>query len=202
MAEAEKYVNQKHLLRYSLHEQLIHGMRVSNLAYELAKELGLSQDFCKDMAIAGMLHDIGKEQVSGEMDEEQDHLIVEEIHYVRLHAQASYEILKNRGYSQRILEAVRYHHENMDGSGYPGNLMGEAIPLGARIIRVCDVYAALTSDRPYRQSFDKKTAMELMIEDIKDFDLRVFLAFQRMIHTKEERKIQISEMLIWDSQYV
>ena len=189
---SEKYVNQKHLLQYSLREQLVHGMRVSNLACGLAKELGLPEDYCYDMAVAGMLHDIGKERVSNALDEDAERLIVEEIHYVRLHSQASYEILKQRGYSERILQTVLYHHENMDGSGYPENLSGEAIPLGARIIRVCDVYAALTSDRPYRKSFDRKTAVELMIEDIKDFDIKVFLAFQRMLHEEEEPVIYLS----------
>ena len=74
----------------------------------------------------------------------------------------------------------------MDGSGYPENLAGEGIPLGARIVRVCDVYAALTSDRPYRTAFDKKSAVELMIESVKDFDVKVFLAFQHYIHSREE----------------
>lgn len=191
MTTSEKYVNQKHLLQYSLREQLVHGMRVSNLACGLAKELGLPEDYCYDMAVAGMLHDIGKERVSNALDEDAERLIVEEIHYVRLHSQASYDILKQRGYSERILQTVLYHHENMDGSGYPENLSGEAIPLGARIIRVCDVYAALTSDRPYRKSFDRKTAVELMIEDIKDFDIKVFLAFQRMLHEENEPVIHL-----------
>lgn len=189
MTAAKKYVNQKRLLNYSLKEQLVHGMRVSNLAYQLAKELGYDQEFCYDMAVAGMLHDIGKEQISNDLEQNEERLIVEEIRYVRLHSQASYEILKKRGYKQRILDTVLYHHENVDGSGYPENLFGESIPMGAKIIRVCDVYAALTSDRPYRKSFDKKTAVELMIEEIKDFDLQVFLAFQRVLHEYEEREI-------------
>ena len=191
MTTSEKYVNQKHLLQYSLREQLVHGMRVSNLACGLAKELGLPEDYCYDMAVAGMLHDIGKERVSNALDEDAERLIVEEIHYVRLHSQASYEILKQRGYSERILQTVLHHHENMDGSGYPENLSGEAIPLGARIIRVCDVYAALTSDRPYRKSFDRKTAVELMIVDIKDFDIKVFLVLQRMLHEENEPVIHL-----------
>ena len=155
MSAEMKYVNEKHMLQYSLKEQLVHGMRVSNLAYGVAKELRMSQEFCQDMAVAGMLHDIGKELVSSELEKEEERLLVEEIHYVRLHPQAGYEILERRGYSQRVLETVRYHHENMDGSGYPENLAGEGIPLGARIVRVCDVYAALTSDRPYRTAFYK-----------------------------------------------
>lgn len=194
MRDTQHYVNQKHLLQYSLKEQLLHGMRVSNLAYLLAQKLELSPDFCYDMAVAGMLHDIGKELISDAMDAQEEHLIVEEIHYVRLHSKASYEILKARGYSQRILQTVLYHHENYDGSGYPQNLSGENIPLGARIIRVCDVYSALTTDRPYRKSFDKQTAIELMIEDIKDFDLHIFLAFQRVLHEEEERELSLPVM--------
>ena len=191
MNVTEHYVNQMHMLQYSLNEQLLHGMRVSNLAYHLAKKLELSEDFCYDMAVAGMLHDIGKELVSGALDENEERLVVEEIHYVRLHSQASYDILKKYGYSERILETVLYHHENYDGSGYPYNLSGDSIPLGARIIRVCDVYSALTTDRPYRKSFDKKAAIELMIEDIKDFDLQVFLAFQRVLHEEEEKELSL-----------
>lgn len=196
MEAVKRYVNEKHLLQYSLNEQLLHGMRVSNLAYQLAKKLELPEDFCYDMAVAGMLHDIGKELVSNAMDEEQQNLIVEEIHYVRLHSQASYEILKARGYSQRILETVLYHHENYDGSGYPENLSGDTIPLGARIIRICDVYSALTADRPYRKAFDKQTAIELMIEDIKDFDLHVFLVFQRVLHEYEEGELSLPDTII------
>ena len=101
------------------------------------------------------------------------------------------EILKKEGYKETILLAVRHHHENYDGSGYPDNLSGEAIPLGARIIRVCDVYAALTSDRPYRQAFESQSAVQLMIEEIKDFDVKVFLAFQRMIHKNKEKEITL-----------
>ena len=196
MSAEMKYVNEKHMLQYSLKEQLVHGMRVSNLAYGVAKELRMSQEFCQDMAVAGMLHDIGKELVSSELEKEEERLLVEEIHYVRLHPQAGYEILERRGYSQRVLETVRYHHENMDGSGYPENLAGEGIPLGARIVRVCDVYAALTSDRPYRTAFDKKTAVELMIESVKDFDVKVFLAFQHYIHSREEKKIILPYIVV------
>ena len=108
-----------------------------------------------------------------------------------MHSSLGYEELKDQGYSELVLQSVLYHHENYDGSGYPDNLSGEAIPLGARIIRVCDVYAALTSDRPYRQAFESQSAVQLMIEEIKDFDVKVFLAFQRMIHKNKEKEITL-----------
>ena len=110
--------------------------------------------------------------------------IIEELKYVRMHSTLGYEELKDQGYSEFVLESILYHHENYDGTGYPDNLIGDQIPIGARILRVCDVFAALTSDRPYRTAFDVATVMELMIDEIKNFDMEVFLAFQRIIHNK------------------
>lgn len=189
MDKSQERMARGHYLQYTLKEQLVHGMQVSNLAWSVARRMGLSDDFCHQVAVAGMLHDIGKEEISGQIDENQERLVVEEMHYVRLHAAAGYEILKREGYSEEIQKMVLHHHENMDGSGYPDNLSGEKIPLGARIIRVCDVYAALLSDRPYRKGFDQDTAIQLMIEEIKNFDMKIFLTFQRVIH--EENNMEI-----------
>ena len=83
MIAVNKYVNRQHLLQYSLDEQLIHGMRVSNLAYQVAKELGEPEEFCHDLAVAGMLHDIGKEAVSGDLDDMDAPLIVRVMRYLR-----------------------------------------------------------------------------------------------------------------------
>ncbi len=189
MDKSQERMARGHYLQYTLKEQLVHGMQVSNLAWSVARRMGLSDDFCHQVAVAGMLHDIGKEEISGQIDENQERLVVEEMHYVRLHAAAGYEILKREGYPEEIQKMVLHHHENMDGSGYPDNLSGEKIPLGARIIRVCDVYAALLSDRPYRKGFDQDTAIQLMIEEIKNFDMKIFLTFQRVIH--EENNMEI-----------
>ena len=157
------------LLEFDLSAELKHGIAVSNLAYAVAGELGLPHEQCYELAEAGLLHDIGKLKLRSYINgQEQDPLVIEE--------------LKDQGYSDFILESILYHHENYDGSGYPSNKCGEEIPIGARILRVCDVYCALSSDRPYRKAFDKKTVMELMIDEVKNFDMEVFLAFQRVVH--------------------
>ena len=133
-----------------------------------------------------MLHDIGKLKLTGYINgQERDPLLIEELKYVRMHSTLGYEELRDQDYSEIVLQSILYHHENYDGTGYPSNLSGDSIPLGARILRVCDVYAALISDRPYRKAFDISTVIELMIDEIKNFDMEVFLAFQRVVHNNK-----------------
>ena len=185
-AQSETVKSTDRILDFDLSAELNHGVVVSNLAYAVAVEMGLDEEFCYQMAIAGMLHDIGKLKLTGYINgQERDPLLIEELKYVRMHSSLGYEELKDQGYSDIVLQSILYHHENYDGSGYPSNLSENSIPLGARILRVCDVYAALSSDRPYRKAFDVSTVIELMIDEIKNFDMEVFLAFQRVVHTNE-----------------
>ena len=184
MAEINTADKTGHLLDYTLLEQLDHGLLVSHLASHLGRRLGCTDEEVQSLALAGILHDIGKIRLSRYV-ENGTSMTVEEIKYVRMHSMFGCAILKRQGFSEKIQEMVLYHHENYDGSGYPKNLQGEEIPLGARILRVRDVFAALLSDRPYRKGFDQQTAVSLMIEEVKNFDMRVFLAFQRMIHEEE-----------------
>ena len=185
-AQSETVKSTDRILDFDLSAELNHGVVVSNLAYAVAVEMGLDEEFCYQMAIAGMLHDIGKLKLTGYINgQERDPLLIGELKYVRMHSSLGYEELKDQGYSDIVLQSILYHHENYDGSGYPSNLSENSIPLGARILRVCDVYAALSSDRPYRKAFDVSTVIELMIDEIKNFDMEVFLAFQRVVHNNE-----------------
>ena len=191
--------------RLTLAREISHGICVSNLAYRVAGEVGLGDEQCHELAVAGMLHDIGKLEVAKYINaKEEDTLAIEEMKYVRTHSTLSYTILNHRGYSDFILESILYHHENYDGSGYPSNLSGDEIPIGARVLRVCDVFAALTSNRPYRSAFDVNTAVGLMIDEAKDYDMRIFLAFLRVIHEegieeildKQDIELEIEEDLL------
>lgn len=172
-------------LSEDLNAGLMHAICVSDLAGKLARELGLSEEEVQEIALAGMLHDIGKLKISRYIyGRQEDTMQIEETRYIRRHAQLGEQILRQEGFSDNICNMVLYHHENYDGSGYPFNLQGEEIPLGARILRVCDVFAALISDRPYRKAFDIDTAIRLLIDEVKNFDMRVFLAFQSVIHNQ------------------
>lgn len=182
MTEVRERKNVRWVL-LDLENEIAHGMCVSNLAYRVSRELALPQEEVKEMALAGFLHDVGKLELAKYIYARAEKtLAVEEMKYVRTHSTLSFAILNKEGYSRRILDSILYHHENYDGTGYPSNMVGTDIPLGARILRVCDVFAALTTDRPYRKSFDMDVAVELMIEEVKNFDMEVFLAFLRVIH--------------------
>lgn len=173
------------IVDYNLTEELAHGTYVSCLARELARELGKSEEEQYKLALAGLVHDIGKLKLANYIYGEkkiESPLVIEEMKYVRMHSMLSYGILREKGFDEYILTAVRHHHENYDGSGYPDNLEGKAIPESSRILRVCDVYAALTSDRPYRKRFSEEEAMSLMIDEINHFDMQIFLAFERVVH--------------------
>ena len=198
---------QDRILEMDLSAELKHGVVVSNLAYDVAKELGLGEEECYQLAIAGMLHDIGKLKLEGYINgQEQNPMVIEELKYVRMHSTLGYELLKDQGYSDYVLESILYHHENFDGSGYPSNKSGREIPMGARILRVCDVYAALSMDRPYRKALENDEVLKLMIDEIKNFDMQVFLAFQRVIHkggnfAKVDKKSQ-GVAIAYDSRHM
>lgn len=178
--------------RQDLEEAISHGILVSNLAAMLSKELGLSKEACYDMAKAGMVHDIGKLKLGDYLyGRRKDTLKIEEMKYVRQHPKLGYEVLKDHAlYTEDILQSVYHHHENFDGSGYPDNLRGNAIPYGARILRTCDVFGALVTERPYRAAFELDTAIELMIDEVKNFDMKIFLAFLKVVHSNEFERVK------------
>ncbi len=176
------------ILDQDISDAILHGIYVSNMAYEIGKEMRLSRDVLHELAIAGMLHDIGKLKLA-ENNQEKHNLVIEQLRYVRMHSQLSYEILRDKGYSQFVLKSILHHHENYDGSGYPDNIAGEDIPLGARILRICDVFIALTSDRAYRKAFDVNTAVSLMIDEVKNFDMKIFLAFLNVVNEIDIDKV-------------
>ncbi len=178
---------------------LNHGVVVSNLTYLIAKEMKLDEDMCYDMAVAGLVHDIGKLQLSPYLyGRDENSLAVEEMKYMRTHSKISYDIIQHYDFSYLTLETVLHHHENYDGSGYPDNLVGEDIPIGARVLRVADTFAALISDRPYRKAFSYEMATRIMIEEVKNFDMEVFIAFQRIIHEDETLRMIENSSLVFD----
>ncbi len=191
----EKRESIRNILKQDVPEAIEHGIFVSKIAGLIAKELQLPDEEIYEIKLAGIVHDIGKIRLAGYLyGRENDTLLIEEMKYVRMHSKLSYEILKEKEFSEYILQSVLHHHENFDGSGYPDNLVSEEIPYGARILRVTDVFVALVSDRPYRKAFDIKTALELMIDEVKNFDMKIFLAFQRVVNDIDIEKIMTTKV--------
>lgn len=167
-----------------------HGVLVANLTYALAKEYGMSEAEAYELKVAAMVHDIGKLKLSEYLyGRTNEGLPEEEKKYMSMHSKISYDVLKKYDYSDNIMEVVLSHHECYDGSGYPDGLVGEDIPIGARILKVTDEFAALISDRPYRKAFDIDTAVSIMIDEVKNLDMKVFILFQRLIH--EESTLEL-----------
>ncbi len=160
-----------------------HGVLVANLTFALAKEYGMSDDEAYELKLAAMMHDIGKLKLSEYLyGRTNESLPEEEKKYMSMHSKISYDVLKKYDYSDNIMNIVLSHHECYDGSGYPDGLAGEDILVGARILKVTDEFAALISDRPYRKAFDIDTAVSIMIDEVKNVDMKVFILFQRLIH--------------------
>ena len=173
-----------------LDDNIDHGELVAILVRLLCTQLELPVDFQQQVVMAAYLHDIGKLRLSNNLyGRDKNALQIEETRYMRMHAKVGAEMLEECGFPAEICNAVHHHHENFDGSGYPGNLAEEKIPLEARILRICDVFAALISDRPYRKGFDIETAMELLIEDNKAFDMKIFLEFIKVYHSEEFEQV-------------
>lgn len=159
-----------------------HSERVTRYALGVGKEMELSEKELKDLELAGILHDIGKIGTYEGILNKPGKLNEEEMAIVRAHTAAGASILSPIKQLKGIIPAVRHHHENYDGTGYPDKLKGEEIPLFARILAVADTYDAMKADRPYRNA----RTMDFIIEEFRrcsgtQFDPEVVEAFLKVL---------------------
>ncbi len=147
------------------HETSDHSQRVVRYTLAIADQLGVADADRPDIARGALLHDIGKIGVPDAILLKPGTLLTHEWEEMRRHPQTGYTILKSIPFLQIPAEIVLSHQERFDGSGYPRQLAGEAIPLGARIFAIADAFDAITSDRPYR----KGASIERARGEIRDF---------------------------------
>jgi diguanylate cyclase (GGDEF)-like protein/putative nucleotidyltransferase with HDIG domain len=142
-----------------------HSERVSDYATALAAEFGLDAAKVASIRIAAMLHDIGRVQIPQDILLKMGPLVESERVLVRMHSEHAAAILEPLAGMGSVVKDVRHHHERFDGTGYPGGLVGDAIPIGARIIAVTDAFDAMCTDRPYRRAM----TIEHAIREIQQF---------------------------------
>ena len=139
-----------------------HSCGVAAVAYELTKICGFSENECRLMEIAGYLHDIGKLAIANEILEKHGALNYEEFNEMRKHTYYTYIILSRIKGFEEIAICAAYHHERLDGKGYPFHVKGENFTKLARIIAVADIVTAITEDRPYRAGMNSDKALEIL----------------------------------------
>ncbi|MCI2106088.1 MAG: HD domain-containing protein [Intestinimonas sp.] len=140
----------------------MHSAGVAAAALKLAELSGLSEDECKMMSIAGNLHDIGKLAIPREILEKQDKLEPLEYDIIRSHSFYTYRLLKPISGFETITQWASYHHEKLNGRGYPFHLKANRLSLGSRIMAVADIFTAITEDRPYRRGMPKEQAVAVL----------------------------------------
>lgn len=159
-----------------------HSDRVAFYSKLLAKEIGISDEEQERIYIGGLFHDIGKIGVPDAILQKQDRLTFEEYSEIKNHPLIGAQIINAATIFEDIIPIVKYHHERFDGKGYPGKLVGEEIPLYARIVTIADAFDAMTSDRQYRKGLLIDVAKDELIKNAgTQFDENLSKKFVKII---------------------
>jgi len=161
----------------------MHSVAVCALMVALARQIGLDEAQTRTAGMAGLLHDLGKAAVPLEVLNKPGRLTDAEFALVKNHPRAGWEMLKDSaGVDPAVLDACLHHHERTDGAGYPNRLSEGSLSTIARMAAICDVYDAITSDRPYKRGWDPAEAIRRMAEWTRGhLDARLFQAFVKSI---------------------
>jgi len=160
----------------------LHSVAVCALMVALGRQLGLDDAQCRDAGMAGMLHDLGKAAMPQDILNKPGKLTNEEFDIIKTHPVRGYEMLLDAAnVSEGARDVCLHHHERFDGTGYPHKLAADKISLLARMGAVCDVYDAVTSDRPYKAGWDPAHALSQMASWKGHFDPTVFQCFVKSV---------------------
>lgn len=164
-----------------------HSQRVTDLAVQLAKSMGVSGEDLVNLRRGAILHDIGKMGVPDSILHKPAKLDADEWEIMKMHPVYAYNMLLQIEFLRDALDIPLYHHERWDGSGYPEGLKGTQIPLSARIFAIIDVWDAVTNDRPYRNAWTRDEALaHIRSEEGKHFDPDVLQAFLQILDLVDE----------------
>lgn len=160
----------------------MHSVAVCALMIALSRKLGLDEQQTREAGMGGLLHDLGKAMIPMEILNKPGKLTDEEFTLVKTHPEEGHKLLlEGKGITDIAKDICLHHHEKIDGSGYPNKLNGDAISLFAKMGAVCDVYDAITSNRPYKAGWDPAESIKRMAEWKGHFDPTVFQAFVKSL---------------------
>ena len=161
-----------------------HSVRVTRLTVRLAEAMGIQGEALVNIRRGALLHDIGKMGIPDAILHKKGALNDQELSLIRKHPMYAYDMLKGIGYLQAALAIPVCHHEKWDGTGYPQGLMGEAIPISARIFAIVDVWDALISTRPYRKALPTEDVSVYLQEQCgRHFDPKVVDVFMQLLNS-------------------
>ncbi|OYT89814.1 MAG: phosphodiesterase [Burkholderiales bacterium PBB6] len=160
----------------------MHSVAVCALMVSLGRELGLTSEECREAGMAGLLHDLGKAAMPLDVLNKPGKLTEDEFAIMKTHPERGHEMLQEgTAVTEAALEVCLHHHEKMDGSGYPHRQTADQISLLARMGAVCDVYDAITSNRPYKAGWDPAESIARMASWNGHFDPAIFKAFVKSL---------------------
>lgn len=170
-----------------------HSYRVAGYSRLIAKKLNLHENECEDIYYIGLLHDTGKVVIDDKILNKPGRLTSQEYEVIKSHTTKGADLLKDFTAIKNIATGALYHHERYDGKGYPSGLVGEEIPLVARIICVADAYDAMSSNRCYRAELDKETIIDQLVSNKgKQFDPHIVDIFLKCIENGEVDSVRRS----------
>lgn len=155
-----------------------HSVDVATISMILGKQMGLSKQEIFEIGVTGLLHDVGKTKVPLEILNKPGRLNDEEFDIMRQHSVFGYRMVKDKpDFNPQIALGVLQHHEKINGSGYPMGVNEQQISPYAKILSVADIYDALITERPYKQAFSQRDAVEMIMSMTHELDMRAMKSF-------------------------
>ena len=173
-----------------------HSRRVEALSLEIANRLidiGYKEPInLSNLKLAARYHDVGKKDIPKKILNKPGELTNEEMHIMKQHVKLSGKYAADRGFPSPVIKIILHHHESCNGNGYPFGLLSHALSIESKILRVADIYDALTSDRPYRKAFNQNDALDIILEAHEEYDMNILRVLFEILGVRNMDTVRIA----------